>query len=146
MPRTDVLAPYVEKIIKEVSGNENAIQAEDGSYGFRWGSSGFRIKLVDNDPALVAIWAIVLVDVKKSNKLLEKLNEINSGMYFARIFWSNNAIIMSAELIAETLDAQELGHASAAIGSMADHFDTELQKEFGGTKLGEDEQADSVQV
>lgn len=51
----------------------------------------------------------------------------------------------STELLA-TLDAGELGNACILIGTFADHYDTELEKEFGGEKLGQDQHLDTVDV
>ncbi len=146
MARTDILQPYVEKVLKEVSGNDSVEQAPDGTYGFRWGSAGFRVRLVDADPPLVGVFSVVLTGVRKSNRLFERLNEVNSSIYFARIFFKDGAVVLSTELVAETLDANELSNACGMIGSAADHFDTQLQEEFGGEKLGEDPGQDSVDV
>jgi hypothetical protein len=146
MARDDVLRPYLEKILSEISGASDLRAAPDGSYGFRAGSAGLRVRLVSGDPPVVKVFSVMLRNVPMSNKLLQRLNEINSGIRFGRMFWAKRVVVVASELVAETLDAKELDNACVMIGTLADHFDTELEKEFGGEKLGQDQDFDSVDL
>ena len=60
------------------------------------------------------------------------------------MFFDSNAIVVAHELVAETLDPQELNNACVAIGSIADRLKTQLQSEFGGDKAADDPDVEDI--
>ena len=90
------------------------------------------------------LYSVLLTKVKKSGKLLKHINDINAGLVFGRMFFHSNAIVVAHELVAETLDPQELNNACVAIGSIADRLDTQLQSEFGGDKAADDPDVEDI--
>jgi hypothetical protein len=57
---------------------------------------------------------------------------------YARLYWVNNQVVIATELVAETLDGEELGNACNIIGKVADRVGAELSAQFGGHVLFED--------
>ena len=144
MARVEVLRPYVEKIVAEFLELEpgKLVVADDGSIPVQRGSARYLVKLVDSEPGpIVQIWSVLLSDVKVSATLLTKINEINAGIWFGRMFHVDEQVIVATELVAETMDKDELAAACTNIGSIADARDTELHEALGGTMSFPDEPA-----
>ena len=139
MARVEQIRPYVEKVLKEYAGTDTLIVDSDGDVPFRAGSAMYYVRMIDQDPPLVSLFARMVEKISKTPELLERLNEMNETIRFGRIFWAAETVIVATELVAETLDKEELENACSAIGSIADHFDTEIQQKFGGEVAFTDE-------
>ena len=133
---------YVEKIVLEMLGSEGPLHIdEDGSIPVRRGSALFHIDVIDRgeNPALVCVWSVVLHNAAGGRSLLKALNDINSRILQARIYLKDGDVIMSTELLADTVTVENLSYAADAIGALADRFDDELQEHFSGEKAFEDD-------
>jgi hypothetical protein len=138
--RIDILRPHVEKILGEYLQTDHLIVNDDGTIPIRAGSATYYVRLMEGEPPVLQVYSIVLEGVKKSMKLLEALNDINRQTFFAKVFWvDDDRVIATTELVAETLDKDEIANACGAIAWVADTYDTELQERFGGTMAGQDE-------
>lgn len=136
---------YVEKIVLEMLGGEGPLHVDDdGSIPVRRGSAVYYIDVVDRgeNPALVRVWSIVLRNAAGGRALLKALNDINSRILQARVYYADGDVVMSTELLADTVTVENLSYAADAIGSLADRFDDELQEHFSGEKSFEGEDAD----
>jgi len=49
-----------------------------------------------------------------------------------RAFWTEGKVILAMELLAESLDPDQVAHAVSLMSLAADHWDSELEKAFGG--------------
>lgn len=139
MARADVLRPYVEKTLKELLQTDNLIIDDDGDVPIRTGSSMYYVRLLDREIPLVRVFATLVTGVKKNAKLLGALNDINNDIAMARVFWCEDDVIVSSEMVAETLDKIELDQACRNISWIADTYDTKLHEEFGGKMSFADE-------
>jgi hypothetical protein len=79
------------------------------------------------------VFCPILSGVERSPELMDKLNEMNAGFSFARVFWESDQVIIAMELLAEELDKEQVAHACHLVTFAADYWDDELQKGFGGT-------------
>jgi hypothetical protein len=57
------------------------------------------------------------------------------------MFHTGDQVVVATELVAETLDKEEIAAACNNIGSIADQHDTELHRAFGGKMARDDEPA-----
>lgn len=133
---------YVEKIVLEMLGSEGPLHIDDdGSIPVRRGSALFHIDVIDRgeNPALVCVWSVVLHNAAGGRGLLKALNDINSRILQARIYLKDGDVVMSTELLADTVTVENLSYAADAIGALADRFDDELQEHFSGEKAFEDD-------
>jgi hypothetical protein len=73
--------------------------------------------------------------VPKSPELLDRLNEINADAMFARAFWTGEQVVMATELVADSIDREQIENACGVVGSLADHYDDELRTAFGGKTI-----------
>lgn len=132
MTRAEIVKPYVEKVLKESFGSDQLAVNERGEWPVRQGSAVFLVRLLPTDPPLVQVYSPVLQKVQRTDKLLQEINDINAQIHFARMFWVQDLVVLSTELMADTLDGSELNNAMAGIALMADHYDTQLKGAHGG--------------
>jgi len=133
MTKADVIRPYVEKVMKELLGIDQLLVWDDGTIPIRVGSAGVYVRLAEpNDVALLHVYSPMLRNVAKTSQLLERLNEINASTFTARAFWTDDQVIVAVDLLAETLDKEEVRNAVELVSSFADRYDTELHATFGG--------------
>jgi hypothetical protein len=141
--RLDIIKPYVEKAVAEYIGTpaDELTINEDGSIPIRRGSTAYYVRLLDGAPPMVQVYATMLYEVPKSPELLDRLNEINAETMFARAFWSGEQIIVATELVADSVDKDQIANACGVVGTVSDHFDDELRTKFGGQTIfpGEDD-------
>jgi len=135
MTKIQVIRPYVEKTLKELLGTEQIEVTDDGTIPIRRGSTAVYVRLMDEEPPTLQVFSPLLQGVQKSPELLERLNEINGSVRFARLFWAADKVVVAAELDAETLDKEEIRTAVDVVSGVADDLDDQLRTDFGGTVL-----------
>jgi hypothetical protein len=140
----EVVRPFVEKVTAELLGLEKLQVMDDGTIPVRMGSSSFFLRLLGLEDPTLQVYSPVLTEVKKTPELLERLNEINAGSTFVRAFWVDDQVMIATELVADTLDKQELSNAIDVVSDMADAIDDELQKAFGGTTTFKDDPGEAA--
>lgn len=133
MARVDVVRPYVEKLLSDFVGVKEVAVDDDGDVPIRRGSTMYWVSLYSNaDEAQVRVWSYMAREVPSSSGLFEHLNEINARIRYGRVYWDNEDVIVSHELLAEHLDGRELENACECIGGISDAHDDELVSRFGG--------------
>lgn len=144
-----MIQAYVEKLVTEMLGIEGPLSVDkDGSIPVRRGSALYYIDVIDrgDNPHLVRIWSIVLRNAAGGRQLLKALNSINARILQAKVYLTDDGdVIMSTELLADTVSVANLSYACDAIGDLADRFDDELQADFSGEKSFDDDE-DAVSV
>lgn len=139
MARLDRIRPYLEKLLSEGFGIPDLAPDPDGDYPFRFRSAGYYVRLINEKSPTVQVFSIALREVKRSPKLFTAVNDINAHIAFARVYVVDRQVVVATELVAETIDAEELGNACNIVGRVADEFGPLLQKEFGGRVLFDEE-------
>jgi hypothetical protein len=82
------------------------------------------LSLIEGDadagtPDTVCAFAILATGVDPSPELLTELNDLNRHVRFARLYWADGAVFVGQELLLDTLDAAELGHACRTVAALA---------------------------
>jgi Putative bacterial sensory transduction regulator len=142
MARLEVLRPYVQKVVAEYLELDPAklIIDDDGDIPVSRGSASYYVRLLDANPGpIVQVYSPVLNEIQSTPELLAKINEINSNIWFGRMFHTGDQVVVAMEMVAETLDKEEIAAACNNIGSIADQRDTELHTAFGGKMTRDDE-------
>lgn len=136
--RSDVAAvrPRVEQLLKEMFDTDDLPMDQYGDWGpIPAGTAGLFCRLGQPSPQappVLSVFSMVLDQVPKSPELLDFLNEINVSMSFLRAVWRDEAILFMAELLAQTMNPEELLIAVAQVGNAADSYDEVLRERFGG--------------
>ena len=133
--RSDVIRPYLERVLGEWLEQPLPAPDEDGRYFVQVNTSGFIVEIVDFEPTLVRMWSPVVVRIEESIGLLGMLNGLNAKGLGLRIFHTEEQVILATELVAETLDTRELHFACHLLASAAERLGPELVSLFGGQTL-----------
>jgi hypothetical protein len=124
----------VSSLLREILGDPTiTVGTSDLFVGF--GSARVGVRVVQDDtrePALVRIWSPVLADVPKTAGLLDVLNDLTGDLGVGRFFWTDSWVILETTLLADTLDELKLRAGIKLIGQIADRYDDELARRFGG--------------
>lgn len=128
----------VETVVEEVFGPDALIRDEDGDYQLKtWGVPVWA-RLHDTDPVTLRVFATVAADIESSPELLSELNDINTSIGFAKVEWHNRIVTVSSDLVASTLDPEELFNAFVRVNSIADNTSALIVSMFGGRDLNRD--------
>jgi Putative bacterial sensory transduction regulator len=143
-----MIRAYVEKTVREWLGVSELVVDSDGDIPVRQGSAEYYVRTVEMEPPLVSVFSIVLRDVVRTSKLLKAVNQINAEIVQARAYHVEDRVVLSLELLAETITPAELTRACLVIASLADEYDDKLKAVFGGTTAFDDDgtEDDSVEV
>ncbi len=133
--RSEIIRPYLERLIGDWLEEPVAGPDEEGRYHVRVNTSGFMVEIVDFEPTLVRMWSPVVVRIEESIGLLGMLNGLNANGLGLRIFHTEDQVILATELVAETLDARELHFACHLLASAAERLGPELVALYGGETL-----------
>lgn len=150
MAAVAMVQAYVEKLVQQMLKLDEPLKVDkDGSIPIRQGSALYYIDVIDrgDNPHLVRIWSIVLRNAAGGRALLKALNSINARILQAKVYLTDEGnVIMSVELLADTVTAENLAYACEAIGDLSDRFDDELQADFSGEKAFDEDDEDAVTV
>jgi type III secretion system-like peptide-binding chaperone len=132
------VATHVERMLKGMFDTEDLPMDQYGDWGpFPTGTIGIFCRVGQPGPQAPPVFSVfspVLIEVPKSPELLDFLNEINVNMSFLRAYWRDETVIFSTELLAQTMDPEELLIASAQVANAADSYDEVLHERFGGSQ------------
>src|SRR3954453_4161786 len=138
MATSEGLRARVEAMVKQHTGADELVTDEEGDWAVRSGSARYYVRLTDDDPPIVVVYAEILVGVTATPKLYETLNAVNGYITFGRMFHQGEAVLVSTELLAATMNADEVAAACRSIAELADRYDDLFQAEFGGRRHFED--------
>jgi len=131
--KASVIRSYLEKFLREYLESDEPLEPdEDGDYCFRRGSAEILVSLIEEEQSVVSILSVLLRGVKKSQKLLEALNDTNADCPFAKVYWREEGVVLRLDLLAESLDDAQLRMACSLVSRLADELDTTLENEFRG--------------
>lgn len=131
---------YVQSVIEKVFGSDALNRDSDGDYQLKTTGVPVWARLVDGDPTSVSVFAIVAKDIDCTPELLAEINEINSSIQFARVQWADNILAVSSDLVASTLDPDELFTAFARVNAIGEEAGELILTMFGGEGLNRDAQ------
>lgn len=124
----------VEECIESVFGRESLQTDSDGDYELSLFGVPVYARLLDGEPAVLRVFAVVLRDTPQSDELLAELNEINMGSPFARVVVNDGTVIAMGELVADTMDGVELKTLYDYVSELASDIGPALSARFGGTE------------
>ncbi|GAA2600095.1 hypothetical protein GCM10010399_33610 [Dactylosporangium fulvum] len=129
----DALRTKVHRLVTDyVGGQPVPPDLSTAPAAIRSGTAVLYLRLLANDPPLVRIFSPLLRKIDCSSELLAELNDLNGRLNFLRIFWRDQSVIASTELLAATLDPIELSNACDWVADAADYYDVRLRDQFGG--------------
>lgn len=139
------LAEWVDVTLKRELGLSEVKHDDDGDIPFTCGSSVLFVRVPDKDAVFVEVFSPLLQDFELSAEVYEAVNSINAQVLMAKATVYPKHVILSAHLPVDSLTAKALIFTINLVGEAADHFDTLLQKRFGGKTMTADT-ADAIEV
>lgn len=139
---TDDLDQWLERTLKDALGFK-VQRDEDGDIAIPYGSVVVFVCQSDPESPFLEVFAPLLEEFHLSPEVYEAVNSINSQVSMAKavVHADEKVITLSAELpLVGPLSADELMMTIELVAEAADHFDSLLQKRFGGkTTLDDDD-------
>ena len=78
------------------------------------------MRTIDGTPPIVRVFSPILRGVGTSQALLETLNRINSNIMFGRVLWAADQVIVSYEISAVRITAEQIAFTCLQIGALAE--------------------------
>jgi len=150
-PRNDQLDHWLEDTLKRELEADEIVRDEDGDIPVRWGSAMVYVSVmgVGTELPLIRVFAPLLEDFTVKPEVYEAVNSINRQIPFAKAIVDPEIgqIVLAADLfVFDQMSSEQLMATIELVGENADHFDTMLQKRFGGTTMFEDDDAGAFNV
>ena len=129
----DQLRVVIRDCLRKITGNQQTEPDERGEFLYKAGSAAFLVRpLSDGEHVRAQVYAPLIWDIGKPPDILEAVNEINLMTRIGRVVWNGEVVIASTEIPAHLFTLAWLEDACAEMAALADHFDDELKKRFGG--------------
>lgn len=139
MAAIDLARSHVERCLQDLWSVERVVPDAEGDYCFGSGTAACFIGLDGAEPMVVKAVACAAVEVKKTAKLLEELNEVNARCRMAHVYWHNGAVLVEQALFADAVDRGSLAHAGQSVARIANDLGLMIAAVYGGrTPLEED--------
>lgn len=138
---TGDLDAWVAETLKDAFDLRQVDRDADGDLFLACGSSVVFVKQLDSESPFLTVFAPLLEDFRMSPDVYEAVNAINVQipMGKATVNADDKQIVLSVDLpLVDRLSAEDLVLAVDLVGEAADHFDTLLQKRFGGSTMLDD--------
>lgn len=105
----------------------------DGDYPWRAGPAACCVRVLDGPQPYVRVFAHTVLDVKKSAKLLDELNQIQQRALSAAVRWDHGTVLVSQTLVPIGMDRTVLGQAMYAVSELARELGPMIAAVYGGT-------------
>jgi hypothetical protein len=141
-PTSEGLDKWIEMTLMEAYGLPAVQRDQDGDIPLRRGSTVLFVRPHDGKSPFLEIFAPLVLDCVMSPAVYEAVNTINLQVPMAKavVAGDGGQIVLSAQLLTNTLSTAEFLLAVDLVSHAADHFDTLLEKQFGGRTLLEDDE------
>ncbi len=142
MSNSEMVRAYTESLLEQILGIEKVSTDHDGDYPVRYNSALYYVRIDpgSHDDPVVQVFAVVLAEIKANPELFEELNEINTKLRFARIFWVRDQVLVESEIVGGAMSLVGFSKACETVSSAADFFGARLAERFGGKTAFANEQ------
>ena len=136
--RFEQIRVEVERVIRRVFGPDAVERDGDGDYQLKTHGVPVWATLIDGDPVRLQVFATVAMELDSSPELLAELNDINASLAFVKVVAGGDTVTAEADLVAESLDADELFTAFSRVNHVAENTSGLIVSMFGGRDLNRD--------
>ncbi|MFA5607468.1 MAG: YbjN domain-containing protein [Leucobacter sp.] len=147
--RTDELDKWLEETLKREFKLDAIERDEDGDIPISRGSAVVYVHTADDDPPRIEIFSPLLEEFTMRPEVFAAVNSINRNTPLAKAYVDpdNAQIVLTAELyIFNELSPDQLLATIDLVADRADHYDSLLQKRFGGRTMLDDDERDEFDV
>lgn len=147
--RTDELDNWLEETLRRAFKLDAIERDEDGDIPISRGSAVVYVHTADDDPPRIEIFSPLLEEFTMRPEVFAAVNSINRNTPLAKAYVNpdNAQIVLTAELyIFDKLSPDQLLATIDLVADRADHYDSLLQKRFGGRTMLDDDERDEFDV
>ena len=147
--RAGDLDKWLEETLKREFKVDTIKRDNDGDIHIPRGSAVVFVRTADDDPPRIEIFSPLLEDFTMRPEVFAAVNAINRNTPFAKAYVDpdNAQIVLTAELhIFDELSPDQLLATIDLVADRADHYDSLLQKRFGGRTMLDDDESDEFDV
>jgi Putative bacterial sensory transduction regulator len=124
---------HVERCLADMLGVCRVAADDDGDCFFRSGSATCYVRVEDEVPVVVQVYAIAATQVGRSARLLAEVNEVNACSRSAWVTWASGQVVVCQVMTAESVTAGSLGQACGAVAMIANDIGGMIAAVFGGS-------------
>jgi hypothetical protein len=132
---TRAVVKHVETVLSLLFGDDVIHTDPDGDYPLSAEGIPIYARIMAGSPIRVAVFAQVLIDIELDEDLLVELNQLNASTGMVKVLWVNDTVMVAGELVAATLDPEELAAVYERVNQFADGLGPALAARFGGRAL-----------
>lgn len=122
----------VEGVIRQACGTLAAQRDAGGDYLLRRRNVPILGRLTDDDMPLMQVFSVVIDGIDASPELFTELNDLNGDIAFARLFHRDGQVLAGVDMMAESLEPDDLLVAVLRIEEVARTIIPLLSTVFGG--------------
>lgn len=143
LSRASALRDHVESVITESLGSVASERDEDGDYPlFRHRVPVYGRLVTTDEAAWLQVFTVLLSNVECTPELLKELNDLNQHLSYAPLFHEATEtgpgqVVSEIDLLADTLDPEELRAAVKRIHEVALSITPTLAAFFGGEAVAD---------
>lgn len=123
---------HVERLLQDEWNVCRAKADPDGDYPWRAGTAACYVRVLGDPEPYVQVFAHAALDVKKSAKLLDELNQIQQRALSAAVRWDHGTVIVSQTLVPIGMDQTVLAQAMCAVSEVASDVGPMIAAVYGG--------------
>lgn len=130
--KREMVEAHVERLLERITGDERLERDQAGDWPFTRNRSMMYVTINGDKAQQVAVYAVAAHSVPADSSLFELLNTINNQISYSRAFWTDSQVLVAAEMVAESLDIEELQTALDRVAAAADRFGPQVVELCGG--------------
>lgn len=127
------LRAAVEQALYEAFGPLALYRDADGDYPLTQRGVPIYARLIDGSPAALQVFSVLIHDVEASPDLYREVNDLNRTLGFTRLVWVEGQVLGIVDLVAHTLDPDEIRTAVIRLSDLPHVLGDVLTTVFGGT-------------
>jgi hypothetical protein len=131
---------HVEALLQHVFGPDVLHRDNDGDYRLTVSGVPVYARLTDDQPPMLQVFAVVLVDIEPTPELMRELNDHNANLQFTRVFWVDGQVLAESDLVAATADPEEVETAFVRTRQVSIDLGPMLSAVLGGETTSTDDQ------
>lgn len=129
MLRPDMVESYVRDLLERMAGSRPEPD-HDGDLPVTLGGATFFVRIVSPHDPIVQVFSIAVDGIEPTPALYAAMNDINSCLHFARIFYVKGQVLIESEVWGTDVNPSNLDHACKNIAAATDSFGTDLAHQF----------------
>lgn len=124
----DELRKAVHRVVTSLS-EDAVVFDEDGDIPISWGSARLYVRVLEELP-IVRIFSPIVSGIAITSQVREAVNDVNRDRSVVRALWSDDTVVVTADLFAATFSEDNFVNVLHAVAETADELDDDFAARF----------------